>query len=166
MTRTVGEVEGFVNMLLAACESRKVNDQLEKLLAMPDEKRRATVHAWVSDLLIAKAPAEFVQAIACLLDDRVAEKAYEVIYECRRPRQPMFPLAPVVAIGAPLARIFRVLAPMLPVVFIVAIGVWAIRPEKPFVELQPDDLLSAHSSALKEYGDIWWAGALKSLRTL
>jgi len=25
-----------------------------------------------------------VQAIACLLDNRVAEKAYEVIFKCRR----------------------------------------------------------------------------------
>jgi hypothetical protein len=51
---------------------------------MPDEKRQAVVHAWVNDLLIAKAPRNFIQAIACLSDDRIAEKAYEVIFECRR----------------------------------------------------------------------------------
>jgi hypothetical protein len=82
--KTVGEIDMFITMLLAACADRKVNDSLEKLLSMPDEKRQASVHAWVSDLLIAEAPPDFVAAIACLQDDRVAEKAYEVIYQCRR----------------------------------------------------------------------------------
>ena len=32
--------------------------------------------------LLAGAPADFVQAVGCLLDDRVAERAYEEIYRC------------------------------------------------------------------------------------
>ena len=83
--RSVAEIDSFVTMLQTACADQEVNARLEKLLSMPDEKRHAVVHAWVSDLLIAEAPREFVQAIACLLDDRVAEKAYEVIYRCKRP---------------------------------------------------------------------------------
>jgi hypothetical protein len=82
--RTVGEIESFVNMLLAACEDQKVHTHLEKLLSLPDLERQATVHAWVSDLLIAQAPLDFIQAIGCLMDDAVAEKAYEVIFECKR----------------------------------------------------------------------------------
>ena len=82
--QSVAEIDSFVTMLQAACTDEKVNARLEKLLSMPDEKRQAVVHAWVSDLLIAEAPRDFVQAIACLLDDRVAEKAYEVIYHCKR----------------------------------------------------------------------------------
>jgi hypothetical protein len=35
-------------------------------------------------MLIARAPKDFVEAIACLMDDAVAEKAYEVIFKCRR----------------------------------------------------------------------------------
>ena len=81
---TVGEIEGFIGLLMAACDDRKVNDALEKLLSMPDEKRRLFVHNWVSDLVLKKAPQNFTQAIACLQDDAVAEKAYEVIYQCRR----------------------------------------------------------------------------------
>ena len=81
---TVGEIDGFVSLLMAACDDRKVNDALEKLLSMPDEKRRLFVHNWVSDLVLKKAPQNFTQAIACLQDDAVAEKAYEVIYQCRR----------------------------------------------------------------------------------
>lgn len=82
--RTVGEIDAFVDMLLAACEDEKVHGHLEKLLSLPDQTRQATVHAWVNDLLIAEAPPEFIQAIACLLDDQVAEKAYEVIFQCKR----------------------------------------------------------------------------------
>jgi hypothetical protein len=82
--RTVAEVEGFVDLLLAACSDPEINATLERLLAMPDEKRRGLVHAWVTDLLIEEAPPDFIQAVACLSDDAVAEKAYEVIFNCSR----------------------------------------------------------------------------------
>lgn len=82
--RSVAEIEGFVGLLRAACEDPKINATLNRLLAMPDAKRQGVVHAWVTDLLISEAPREFVQAVACLLDDAVAEKAYEVIYQCQR----------------------------------------------------------------------------------
>ncbi|HEY7657919.1 MAG TPA: hypothetical protein VH881_13710 [Burkholderiales bacterium] len=82
--RSVAEIEGFIGLLAAACNDSKINATLERLLAMPDERRKGPVHAWVTDLLIAEAPKDLVQAAACLLDDAVAEKAYEVIYQCRR----------------------------------------------------------------------------------
>jgi len=82
--RTVAEVDGFVDLLLAACHDPKINATLERLLSMPDEKRRGLVHTWVSDLLIEEAPRDLVQAIACLSDDAIAEKAYEVIFKCSR----------------------------------------------------------------------------------
>jgi hypothetical protein len=82
--KTVGEIDAFITMLRAACDERTVYERLERLLSMPDAKRQAVVHAWVNDLLIAGAPRDFIQAIACLSDDRVAEKAYEVIFKCRR----------------------------------------------------------------------------------
>jgi hypothetical protein len=82
--KSVGEIESFITMLSAACDDASVHARLERLLSMPDPKRQAVVRAWVNDLLIAQAPGDFVQAIACLLDDRVAEKAYEVIFQCRR----------------------------------------------------------------------------------
>jgi len=82
--RSVGEVPLFIEMLRVACENRMVHDKLEALLSMPDPRRQAIVHAWVNDLLIAEAPPEFIAAIACLKDDAVAEKAYEVIFQCGR----------------------------------------------------------------------------------
>ena len=82
--RSVGEIETFITMLSTACADASVHARLERLLSMPDRKRQEVVHAWVRDLLVAEAPRDFVQAIACLLDDRVAEKAYEVLFQCKR----------------------------------------------------------------------------------
>jgi hypothetical protein len=82
--KSVAEIESFITMLTAACEDASVYEKLERLLSMPDQKRQTVVRAWVNDLLIAQAPSDFVQAIACLVDDRVAEKAYEVIFKCQR----------------------------------------------------------------------------------
>ena len=82
--RSVGQIDGFITLLLAACENRMVNDKLEALLSMPDQKRQAVVHSWVGDLLVQQAPRDFVLAIACLKDDAVAEKAYEVIVGCKK----------------------------------------------------------------------------------
>ncbi len=82
--RTVGEIDTFVNMLRAACDDEMVYGKLERVLSMPDETRQAVIRSWVNDMVIAQAPHEFVQAVACLVDDQVAEKAYEVIFKCKR----------------------------------------------------------------------------------
>ena len=82
--RSVGEIDTFITMLRAACDDPKVNEQLERVLSMPDSKRKILVRSWVNDMLVAEAPRDLVQAIACLLDDGVAERAYEAIVRCRR----------------------------------------------------------------------------------
>jgi len=73
--RTVGEIDTFVTMLLAACEDESMHGQLERLLSLPDAQRQATIHAWVTDLLVAEAPPDFIQAVASAgpeIDVRVA----------------------------------------------------------------------------------------------
>ena len=82
--RSVAEIDGFVNLLAAACNDPKINATLERLLAMADDRRKGLVHTWVTDLIVEEAPKDLVQAVACLMDDAVAEKAYEVIFKCRR----------------------------------------------------------------------------------
>lgn len=54
--RTVGEEEGFIALLRVACADRSVNDPLEKLLSQPDDRRKALVHNWVSELVVNGAP--------------------------------------------------------------------------------------------------------------
>jgi hypothetical protein len=82
--RTYGDVDGFIDMLLAACENREMNETLEILLSQPDDARRGMVHKLVEHCRERKAPQKLIEAIGCLLDDAVAERAYEVIYQCRR----------------------------------------------------------------------------------
>jgi len=84
MSRSVADIESFITLLRVACEDSQINARMERLLSLPDAQRQAVVQSWVSDMLVAKAPRDFVKAIACLSDDRIAEKAYEVIYQCRR----------------------------------------------------------------------------------
>ena len=79
-----GEVDGFIDMLLAACESKEMNETLEILLSQPNEARRGMVHRLLEHCRERKAPRKLIEAIGCLLDDTAAEKAYEVIYRCPR----------------------------------------------------------------------------------
>ncbi len=83
--RSVGEIEGFIHLLLAACDDAGVRQALERLLGMPDAARRDFVHAWVADLIVKEAPRDFRDAIACLADDAIAERAWAAIQQCRRP---------------------------------------------------------------------------------
>ncbi len=71
-------------MIRVACEDETVYGKLERILSMPDEERRASIHSWSTTCRSREAPRDFIQAIACLLDDRVAEKAYEVVFRCQR----------------------------------------------------------------------------------
>ena len=86
--QSVGDIDSFITLLRSACSDDDVYGRLERLLSLPDERRRALVQKWVEDLVVQRAPADFIRAIACLLDDRVAEKAYEVIYRCEHPPRP------------------------------------------------------------------------------
>ena len=82
--KTFGQIEGFINMLLAACEDQRMNETLQILLAQPNERRKAIVHRLLERLRERKAPHALIEAMACLLDDDAAEKAYQAIYHCAR----------------------------------------------------------------------------------
>ena len=78
-SRTFGDVEGFINMLLAACEDDAMNETLQILLSQPNERRKAIVHRLLDRLRERQAPQSLIEAMACLLDDDAAEKARETI---------------------------------------------------------------------------------------
>ena len=83
-SRSVGDMAGFIQLLQSACSDPKINATLADLLVLPDQQRQALVQAWVTEMLTQGAPKSLIEAIACLQDDAVAEKAYEVIFQCRR----------------------------------------------------------------------------------
>ncbi len=82
--RTYGEVEGLITMLQVACEDAYVNSTLQEILSLPDAQRKVFVHKLVERMRMNAAPHDFVEAFLCLLDDSVAEMAYQVIFKCER----------------------------------------------------------------------------------
>ena len=83
-SRTVADIDSFITMLRAACDSQLVYDRLEALLSLPSAKRQSAINSLVTDQLVEQAPRPLVMANACLLDDEVADKAYAAIDKCRR----------------------------------------------------------------------------------
>ena len=82
--KTYGEVEGLVTMLIAACEDMGMNESLEMLLSQPDNRRKAVVRELLDRFIAGGAPKSLYEAFVCLLDDAVAERAYEIIFRCKR----------------------------------------------------------------------------------
>ena len=82
--RKYADVQGFITMLMVACEDSTINRTLQSLLSQPDPTRKDAVLKLVEKLRRDKAPSDLIEAIACLLDDDVAEKAFEAIYQCER----------------------------------------------------------------------------------
>jgi glycine/D-amino acid oxidase-like deaminating enzyme len=76
---TVGDNEAFVTLMQLAREDPQVGQVLQSILARPALQRKALVKALVDDMTRRAAPADFVQAIAALLDDEAARKAAEII---------------------------------------------------------------------------------------
>lgn len=71
-------------MLLAACEDAGMNETLDMLLSQPDDRRRFVVQQLLQRFEQTGAPKTLSDAFLPLLNNEVAEKAYEVIYQCRR----------------------------------------------------------------------------------
>jgi len=82
--RSVAEIGGGVDLLRAACDAEMIIVSLQRLLEMPDARCQGLAHTWVTDLLIAVAPSEFRQAVACLIEDTITEQAYAAIFQCQR----------------------------------------------------------------------------------
>jgi hypothetical protein len=82
--KTYGEVEGLVTMLMAACEDLGMTETLEMLLSAPNDRRKLVIYELLERFRSAGAPKSLHDGFTCLLDDGVAETAYEVIYRCKR----------------------------------------------------------------------------------
>jgi len=80
----IKDLDGFIEMLRAACEDQRMNKTLSHLLSLPNEKRKFMILHLVNDMESKGAPDSLVSAIACLTDDLIAEKAYKAIYQCSR----------------------------------------------------------------------------------
>ena len=78
---SVGENETFVTLMRVAKEDAEIKKQLLTILSQNRFNRASILNSYVEDLRLQKAPKEFISAIACLLDDRIAAKALEILNE-------------------------------------------------------------------------------------
>ncbi|MBL8512798.1 MAG: hypothetical protein JNJ55_02310 [Betaproteobacteria bacterium] len=78
----VADIEGFVGMLMAACDDKGIKSALDQLLELPDARRKEALRILIDNLRDKRAPSHLVDAFICLQDDAVAEKAYAAIYQC------------------------------------------------------------------------------------
>ena len=71
-------------MLIVACEDATINNTLQSLLSQPNQARKCALLILLERLRKDRAPSDLIEAVVCLLDDAVAEKAFEAIYHCER----------------------------------------------------------------------------------
>lgn len=77
--RSVADVDGFVDLLRAACDEPAMARTLLALLDQPAERRGHVIERLAAHLRRQGAPARLVAAISCLADDAVAQQAQAVI---------------------------------------------------------------------------------------
>ncbi len=66
-------------MILAAREDAAMNETLEAILALPLSQRKSLINTLTADMKKKAAPAEFIEAIAYLQEDEVAQKVREAL---------------------------------------------------------------------------------------
>jgi hypothetical protein len=76
---SVGDNASFVTMVLAARENAAMNETLKAILALPLSQRKSLINTLIADMKKKAAPADFIEAIAYLLDDEVAQKVRETL---------------------------------------------------------------------------------------
>ena len=77
--QTVGDNETFVRLMQVAREDSKIGSALSKILSANRPDRQMILKFFLVEMRDRKAPADFITAMSCLLDDKVADKALEYI---------------------------------------------------------------------------------------
>ena len=76
---TVGDNDTFVTLMRVAQEDSEIREVLDAILGQPSLRRKYELSRLIERMKAQGAPADFVLAIDALLDDQVADKAYEMI---------------------------------------------------------------------------------------
>ncbi|TAN41806.1 MAG: hypothetical protein EPN22_14165 [Nitrospirae bacterium] len=79
------DIEGvndtFVTLIRVAQEDDGVRKTLMTILSLPPFHRKSMLNTMINEMKMKSSPADFVAAIACLLDDEIAERAIGVLKE-------------------------------------------------------------------------------------
>ena len=73
--RPAGDHEVFVTLMQVAGENPEIRRNLLQLLNLAPQDRKTFLYRFVRELYEKEAPREFIEALAILTDDEIAEKA-------------------------------------------------------------------------------------------
>jgi hypothetical protein len=76
---SLGDDETFVRLIQLAQEDSQIGDQLRALLSMDDFNRQSVIRSMLDEMRLNNSRAELISAFSCLLDDRIADKAMEIL---------------------------------------------------------------------------------------
>ena len=79
--KSVADHEPFVSLIQTAREDASIRTKLLAILDQPPYHRKSLLRSFVADMKLQSAPADFVRAVAFLLDDDIAEKARDLLKE-------------------------------------------------------------------------------------
>ena len=83
--KIIGENEPLVTLIRVAQEDVEIKRHLLAILSQNKFNRESILNSYLEELRLKQAPQEFISAIACLLDDDVAEKVLEILKLCNLP---------------------------------------------------------------------------------
>jgi hypothetical protein len=76
---SIADNEAFVTLLHVAREDADVRRQLVALLELEPFHRRSALNTTVERMRLQGAPIEFINAVSALTDDRIADRARELL---------------------------------------------------------------------------------------
>jgi hypothetical protein len=87
VNRTSGDdiTEPFVTLIQLAQEDPEIKDTLMAILSKDEFNRTSILNTYIEEMRLKGAPTSFISAIACLLDNGVAQKAYAVLQKDGKP---------------------------------------------------------------------------------
>lgn len=77
--RHLSENETFINLIQIAKKDEKIKKTLLNILRLDSFNRKSFLNTYIEQMKLKKAPIDFVEAIASLRDDSIAQKVLEVI---------------------------------------------------------------------------------------
>jgi hypothetical protein len=76
---SLSDNDNFVNLMRAAQEDEQMRQTLRSILSQQPMQRKSLLNTWIQEMRLRNAPEALVESVACLTDDRIAEKALAVL---------------------------------------------------------------------------------------
>jgi len=76
-----GQNDPFITLIRVVQENTEIRERLFTILTLDKFNRESILNSYLEEMRLKQAPAEFISAIACLLDDDIAQKALEILQE-------------------------------------------------------------------------------------